>query len=569
MRKYLHINLGDRSVKAEEFQGDAIVRAGRHFIAKTLLERGVAKVDPLSADNPLIFSAGPFAGSNFSNANRLSVGCKSPLTGGIKEANSGGTFAFALGQVEMAGFTLYGASKEWVVIRITKDGAISYESAEPYLGQGTNETAALLFEKYGKKVSIALCGPVGEYLGLTAGISITDTDGRPSRLAARGGVGAVMGSKKVKAIVVDLNKMPSFHERKKLIGAIREYGARIAKDPGIDNYRRLGTAMVADITNRLGGLPVRNFSAGRMVEASEGPFKLGGDYIRELNMSRGGNPTHACMPGCQIECSNVYVDKDGKEIVSPLEYETLGLMGSNCGLADPDDVARVNAVANDLGVDSIETGAMLAVLMEAGLGQFGDVEFMLRVLDDMRLGNERGRLYAQGAARVGAHYKVARVPVIKQQSLAAYDPRVIEGTGVTMMTTAQGADHTAGALLMLDTKNMSTAEVVAASLELQAAWAAVDSLGLCIFGRAVTAASTELLTTALNDAHGTNYDATFIKALGMETLKMEWEFNRAAGFTEKDDELPEFFYKEPLAPTNRTARHHSAEVNRSLRQLLA
>ena len=569
MRKYLHINLGDRSVKAEEFQGDAIVRAGRHFIAKTLLERGVAKVDPLSADNPLIFSAGPFAGSNFSNANRLSVGCKSPLTGGIKEANSGGTFAFALGQVEMAGFTLYGASKEWVVIRITKDGAISYESAEPYLGQGTNETAALLFEKYGKKVSIALCGPVGEYLGLTAGISITDTDGRPSRLAARGGVGAVMGSKKVKAIVVDLNKMPSFHERKKLIGAIREYGARIAKDPGIDNYRRLGTAMVADITNRLGGLPVRNFSAGRMVEASEGPFKLGGDYIRELNMSRGGNPSHACMPGCQIECSNVYVDKDGKEIVSPLEYETLGLMGSNCGLADPDDVARVNAVANDLGVDSIEAGATLAVLMEAGLGKFGDRAFMLQVLDDIRQGNERGRRFAQGAARVGEHYKVARVPVIKKQSLAAYDPRVIEGTGITMMTTAQGADHTAGSLLMLDCKDMSTAEVVAASLDFQVSWAAVDSLGLCIFGRSVTAASSGLVATALNDAHGTHYDASFIKALGLETLKMEWEFNRAAGFTEKDDELPEFFYTEPIAPTNRTARHHSAEVNRSLRQLLA
>ena len=569
MREYLHINLDDRSVRTEEIHGEAIVRAGRHFIAKTLLERGVAKVDPLSPENPLIFSAGAFAGTNFSNANRLSVGCKSPLTGGIKEANSGGTFAFALGQLEMAGLTLYGASREWVVIRITKDRAISYESADPYMGRGTNEVAALLFEKYGKKISIAQCGPVGEYLGLTAGISITDTDGRPSRLAARGGVGAVMGSKKVKAIVVDLNKMPTFHDRKKVMGAIREYGTRIANDPGVDNYRRLGTAMVADITNRIGGLPVRNFSAGRMVEASEGPFKLGGDHIRELNMSRGGNPTHACMPGCQIECSNIYVDRDGKEIVSPLEYETLGLMGSNCGIGEPDDVARVNAVANDLGVDSIETGAMLAVLMEAGLGKFGDLEFMLQALQDMRLGNAQGRLYAQGAARVGEHYKVARVPVIKKQALAAYDPRVVEGTGISMMSTAQGADHTTGALLTLDTKDMSTAEVVAASFDIQTAWAAVDSLGLCIFGRAVTAASAELLAAAVNDAHGTQFDASFMRKLGVEALKMERAFNREAGFTEKDDELPEFFYTEPLAPTNRRARHHSAEVNRCLEQLLA
>ena len=194
MRKYRHINLSDRAVRTAEVDGEAIVRAGRNFIAKTLLANGAAKVGPLSPENPLIFSAGPFAGTNFSNANRLSVGCKSPLTGGIKEANAGGTFGFALGQLETAGFTLYGASNEWVVIRITKDGAITYDSAEPYMGKGNNEAAALIFERYGKKVSFALCGPVGEYLGLMAGISIADTDGRPSRLAARGGVGAVMGS---------------------------------------------------------------------------------------------------------------------------------------------------------------------------------------------------------------------------------------------------------------------------------------------------------------------------------------------------------------------------------------
>src|SRR3972149_4191864 len=206
MRKYLHINLRDRSVETEELHGEAIVRAGRNYIAKTLLKLGVATVDPLSPENPLIFSAGPFAGTNFSNANRLSVGCKSPLTGGIKEANSGGTFGFALGQIETAGLTLYGAANDWVVIRITKEGAITYDSAEPYLGKGNNEAAALLFEKYGKKISFALCGPVGEYLGLVSGIAFTDTDGRPSRIAARGGGGAGMGSKKVKDIVVEVHK---------------------------------------------------------------------------------------------------------------------------------------------------------------------------------------------------------------------------------------------------------------------------------------------------------------------------------------------------------------------------
>ena len=197
------------------------------------------------------------------------------------------------------------------------------------------------------------------------------------------------------------------------------------------------------------------------------------------------------------------------------------------------------------------------------------VDFMLQAMEDMRRGNQRGRVLAQGAARAGAHYGAARVPTVKGQSISAYDPRVVEVTGISMMVSAQGADHTAGNLPVFDCKDKTTAELVDASLGIQTACAAADSLGLCLFGRAVTNVSAELIVTALNDAHGTNFDASFMKTIGMEALKMEWEFNKAAGFTEKDDELPEFFYKEALAPSNKTARHHSTEVNRRLRELLA
>lgn len=568
MRKYLNINLKQRSIEVEEFHGEAIVRAGRHFIAKTLLAAGAATVAPLSAQNPLIFSAGPFAGTNFSNANRLSVGCKSPLTGGIKEANAGGTFGFALGQIELAGFTLHDASPDWVLIRISKEGVVSFDSAEPYLGKGNNEVAGLLFEKYGKKISFALCGPVGEYLGLIAGIAFPDTDGRPSRLAARGGVGAVMGSKKVKAIVIDLHKMPTFHDRKKLMGAIREYGAKLGEQPAIDTFKRFGTAAVGDFTNHIGGLPVNNFSVGRQVTEADGPFKLGGSYIREQNLARGGQTAHACMPGCMIECSNVYVDEQGQELVSPLEYETLGLMGSNCGLDDPDDVARLNAVVNDLGVDTIEVGAMLGVLMETGQSPFGNVAFMMEALQEMRRGSQRGRLLAQGAATVGEHFGVARVPVIKRQGISAYDPRVIEVTGISMMLTAQGADHTAGNLPAFECQGKTTAELVAVSLAAQVSAAIADSLGLCIFGRSVSDSNAELIIAALNDAHGTRLEVPFLKALGREVLDMEWAFNQAAGFTAQDDELPEFFYSEALQPSGKKARHHGDEVNRCLQQLV-
>ncbi len=560
MRKYLEIDLGAQEVATTELHGEELAMAGRYHIAKTLLEGGKATVDPLGPENPLIFSAGPFAGTNLSNANRISVGCKSPLTGGIKESNAGGTFAVAMGHLEIAGFTLNGVSDEWVVIRIPKDGPITFESAEPYLGKGNFEAAAMLHEKYGAKTSIALCGPVGEYLGLVAGIAFSDVEARPVRLAARGGVGAVMGSKKVKAIVIDKFKMPPLHDRAKVIGFVKEYGKKLRAEPAIQNLTTYGTAMVADLMNHAGGLPVRNFSSGQLVDTRQDTMKMGGDFIHEQNQARGGKVSHACMPGCLIKCSNVYVDANGKEVVSPLEYETIGLLGTNCGITDPDEVAYLNGIANDLGVDTIEAGAMLAVLMEAGEASFGDVDFMEKALDDIRQGNERGRLLAQGTARVGEHYGVERIPVIKKQAISAYDPRVIEVTGISMMTTAQGADHTTGNLPSYDCNGKSVEELAEQSFTVQMNCAIADSMGLCVFGRSVTDQHRALIATAVNNAHNTDIDAAWLERKGRETLSMEWEFNRQAGFTQEDDELPAFFSEEPIAPTNKSARLEAEEV---------
>ncbi len=568
MRTYLQIDLGQHDVTKETVSREDLARAGRYHIVKTLLACGAADVDPLSPENPLIFSAGPFAGTNFSNANRISVGCKSPLTGGIKESNAGGTFAFAMGQLEISGITLNGESDEWVVIRIPKEGEITFEPAADIMGMGLFKSAAILHERYGEKVSIGMCGPVAEYGGLIAGIAFSDQENRPVRLSARGGVGAVMAAKKVKAIVVDKNKMPTFSDRKKLMGSIREYGSKLSDDLAIASLGRNGTAQVADLINHMGGIPVRNFSGGQVVDPTKETLKMGGDYIRDQNISRGGDPTHACMPGCMIKCSNVYADTDGNEVVSPLEYETIGLLGTNCGLTDPDEVAALNWIANDLGVDTIETGATIALLMEAGEADYGDLVFMEAALNDIRVGNERGQLLAQGAARVGEHYNLNRVPVIKKQAISAYDPRVIEVTGISMMLTAQGADHTAGNLFNIETKDKSTQELTDASMEVQALCGAADSLGLCVFGRSVTNINQDLIINALNDALGTEFDTSFYLQLGQETLEMETAFNEAAGFSEMDDELPEFFYSESLPPMDKTARHHAAEVNQYRRNWL-
>jgi aldehyde:ferredoxin oxidoreductase len=372
-----------------------------------------------------------------------------------------------------------------------------------------------------------------------------------------------MGHKKVKAIVVELDRIPPFSEPKKVTAAIKDYSKLLLADGIVKNfYQAIGTMGMADVQNQMGGLPVQNFSAGQQVDVSAGgTFKMGGTHIAELNKSRGGEHTHACMPGCVIQCSNVYADAAGKEVVSPVEYETLGLLGTNCGLTDPDDLAQLNYVCNDLGVDTIETGAMLAVLMEAGLGAFGDAGFMADCLAEIGRGTEKGRTWAQGTARVGEHYQVRRVPVIKKQAISAYDPRVVEATGIAMMATAQGADHTAGNLPRLKTREMDLGSMIEQSLVAQTNTAATDSLGLCIFGRSVTEPNIEFIVNAINAACGTSLTREFFPGLGRDTLRLEREFNRRAGFTERDDELPEFFYTEALPPTNHVARFHGADVH--------
>jgi aldehyde:ferredoxin oxidoreductase len=467
-----------------------------------------------------------------------------------------------MGRLEITGFTLHGRSEEWVVLHFDKQGNLTFEDATPYLGKTNTEAADLLYERYGKKISFALCGAVGEYEGLLAGITISDSDGRPSRLAARGGVGAVMGSKKVKAIAIEMAAMPKLHDRKKTLAAVRTYAKWIQEDEAIQStYNPIGTMAMADYTNHIGGIPVNNFTSGTQVNDAVETFKMGGTYITDLNNSRGGNHTHACMPGCVIQCSNVYVDAEGREITSPVEYETLALLGTNCGLSHPDDLAEMNQYCNELGIDTIETGAMIAVLMDAGLAEFGDLDFMRSVFAALQAGSEDGRLWAQGTARVGEHYGIQRVPVIKKQAISAYDPRVIEVTGISMMTTAQGADHTTGNVPKMASRDKGLLELMEASLEAQIACAAVDSIGICIFGRSVTNPNIAFLADSINAAVGTDLQPTFFHELGRETLALERAFNDAAGFSEDDDDLPAFFYEEALPPSNQAARFKGEEVH--------
>ncbi|TLM99850.1 aldehyde ferredoxin oxidoreductase, partial [bacterium] len=326
---------------------------------------------------------------------------------------------------------------------LSKQGA-RFEPADDLAGQGVYASARLLRERFGDKVAIALIGPSGENQMLAAGILNLDKDGVPSRINARGGLGALMGSKGLKAIIIDASdgQKPLIADPAAFKAAQKVYTKSVLEHPQSGIYRDFGTAAIARMCNTMGALPTRGFSAGEF----EGMETISGEHLRQTLLQRGGDadPSHACMAGCTIRCSNVYAGEDGKEIMSPVEYETIGLMGSNLGLDNLDDIARLNWQANDLGLDTIDTGAALGVAAQAGLMKFGDMQSALDLLDKARRNTPLGRVIGSGAGLTGKVLGVRRVPVVKNQAISAYDPRAIKGTGVTYATTPQGADHTAG-----------------------------------------------------------------------------------------------------------------------------
>jgi len=371
----------------------------------------------------------------------------------------------------------------------------------------------------------------------------------------------------VKAIVVERGKMAKAKDPQAFAAVVQEHARLAGEHATLKNFHDFGTAILLGVINHMGGLPTRNFTSGQFSDGPVESVQLSGEEIRKLQLARGGKTSHSCMPGCVVQCSNVYVDDEGNEVVAPLEYETLGLIGTNCDFKDPDVVARLNAAANDLGIDSIEFGATMGMLMGAGHAAFGDAAFVDRAIEDLRVGNERGRILAQGCARVAEHYGISRAPVIKRQALSAYDPRVIEVTGVTMRTSAQGADHTSGAVPLFTGQSLE--EVATASFKAQVNAMIGDTLGMCLLGRAIHDVRRDLLADAVAAFHGIKIDPAWLAAMGREGLKMEQQFNREVGFTEADDEAPAFLRDEPLPPTNRTARFTAGEIHSVFARLMA
>jgi aldehyde:ferredoxin oxidoreductase len=543
------INLHERSFSREPTPAAWQRLGGRGLLARILLDEVPPTCDPLGSRNKLIFAPGLLVGHKLSSCDRISAGAKSPLTGGVKESNAGGSTGLQLTYLGIKALIFEGqpSGEDWLILRLDGQG-VHFEPAGDVVGKGVYASAEALRRRYGTRAAIALIGPAGEMRLTAAGIVNLDKEGVPSRINARGGLGAVMGCKRIKAIVIDgsQGKSPPLHDEKAFRAAQKEFTKALMAHPQTAIYRDFSTAGIVHMCNMFGALPTRNFSQGQF-EHSE---SISGENLRSILLERGGkaDPSHACMIGCGIRCSNVYADQNGEVIVSPIEYETIGLMGSNLGIGNLDEIARLNYKVNDLGLDSIDTGAALGVVAEAGLMKFGDAESAHRLLDEVVKGSPLGRLIGCGAAVAGKALGVRRVPAVKGQAISAYDPRAIKGTGVTYATSPQGADHTAGLTIRAKINHLDPKGQVEVSRTAQINMAGYDTLGACIFAGFGFAAAPHTIRDLLNARYGWEVDETILQQLGKETLKLEREFNRRAGFTPADDRLPEWMSEEALPP---------------------
>lgn len=549
--KVWRVNCRTKHITANPVPHDWEHLGGRGLIARILVDEVPGICEPLGLHNKLIFAPGLLVGHMLSSCDRISIGGKSPLTGGVKEANAGGTTGLQLVSLGIKAMIIEDKPEndDWSILYIDSNG-INFASATGLVGLGVFECTKKIIELYGNKIAIAVIGQAGELQMASAGIQNLDKDGLPSRIAARGGLGAVMGSKKIKAIVIntkDGQKAPIAHPEE-YRQAQKAYTKALMEHPQTAVYRDYGTAAMGRMCHSFGALPTRNFSEGQY----ESVETISGEYMRDVILQRGGEgtPTHACMPGCTIRCSNNYAGEDGKSLVSPLEYETIGLMGSNLGISDLDTIARLNWQVNDLGLDSIEVGAALGVAVKGGLLEFGDGQRAAELIGEIRQNTPLGRLLGSGATTTGMVLGVEQVPAIKGQAMSAYEPRAIKGTGVTYATSPQGADHTAGLTIRAKVNHLDPSVQVPVSRNAQINMAGYDTLGACIFAGFGFAAAPETIRDLLNARYDWDVPLDILQVLGRETLTLEREFNRRAGFTNADDRAPEWMTREPLPPNN-------------------
>ena len=552
--KTLRVDMDRLEVKWESVLPEYERLGGRALIAKILLTEVPPQCEPLGPDNKLIFAPGLLGGTSLSSSGRLSIGGKSPLTGGVKEANCGGNGGSDLARLGVKALVVEGRPADGKLYQLHISGTrVELLPADEWRGLGTYATAAKAQERWGEGCTVISIGQAGEFLMGAAGVVCTGYGEQNSRVAARGGLGALMGSKGIKAVVLDSSEAdaPPLADPELFRASARRFARELVESPKTGREGAMhtyGTCAIVAAVNEMGAFPTRSFSEGSF-EAAE---NLYGQRLREITLERGGKVGTMCMAGCVIGCCNAFVGEDGKPVVSTLQYETIGLLGANLGIGSLDEVARLNRLCNDFGLDSIEAGAALGVAAEAGLARFGDMESFVSLLEEIAEGSVLGRVLGQGTAMTGRVLGIARVPVARGQAMPAYDPRALKGNGVTYATSPMGADHTAGNAFgaRREVNPLGTEGQCELSLKLQLGAAMLDSTGLCLFARPPVYGDPQLMVDLINGRFGWGWSVADLEEMQKAVLKMELAFNEQAGHTAADARMPEYMTREPLPPHN-------------------
>ncbi len=540
--RLIRVDMSDQTVSIEPYPDEWKLLGGRALSARILLEECDPHCDPLGPDNLLVLAPGVLAGSAAPTSGRLSVGGKSPLTGGIKEANVGGNPGQDLMKLGYRGIIVKGQPADAegrYALEVTAD-RVGLVPADEHKGKWNYALIDDLAKSYSKTTSFISIGPAGEMRLKGASVACTDADQQrhPARHAARGGLGAVMGSKGLKYISIDAAKLPVRKPEKKEFYALgKKYTKTYIAGPGQEPFPKWGTSALVEEANQLYTFPYKNRVEGRSPDV----HNLDGMRIVETFEERGGG-MHNCMTGCIVRCSNIVHDAEGNYKTSALEFETLTLLGSNCGIASWEDVADLDRLCDEIGVDTIETGAALAVYMDSGGIEFGDAEGAKRILRELAEGTELGRTMGDGALAIGRMRKHHRIPTLKGQAIPAWDPRPLKAAGVTYCTSPMGADHTAGLIVE---PGQPYEEAVRASQESQIVNAVVDSSGFCQF----LMTNLEELREFYSLFHGEDVTREQLADQGWQCLEDEWEFNRRAGLGPDDDLMPDCMKQDPIGPT--------------------
>lgn len=557
--KIYRVNMNNLSFKVEDVPSEWMGLGGRGLTSTIVATEVDPECHPLGPNNKMVFAPGLLSGTSAANSGRNSLGAKSPLTGGIKESNVGGTIAGVMSKLGVKALIIEGIPEDdstFYHLHVSKD-SVKIEAVPELVGKDNYFVLDTMEEKYNKKVAVMTIGRPGEMKMLVSNISVRDPKGK-LRSHGRGGMGAVMGSKKIKCITVDAQnyKEVTYADSDKFKAASKIFTKALQDNPiSGEGLPAFGTNVLVNIINEAGGLPTRNFRTGNSENAEE----ICGETMAENIKERGGSTTHGCHAGCVIQCSQTYNDKDGNYLTSGFEYEMIWAFGANLGIKDLDMIAKIDAVMDDIGVDAIELGVCLGLAVDAGILEFGDGEKAYDLIkNDIPNGTPIGRILGSGTGNLGKIYGLVRVPVVKNQAIPAYEPRAIKGQGVTYVTTPMGADHTAGYAVATNILNsggfvdpLKKDGQVELARNLQIASAAVDSTGMCIFV-AFPALDDPVCLPALIDMINARFGITLtgddVVSLGSTILKTERAFNIKAGLTSADDRIPEFMKYEKLPP---------------------